>query len=375
MKRWIILAVLVVAATAAATFIVESSTANVSIGKPQFPVAQKKGPHPKLVVDDELTYNFGTKPQRTTFAKDWVIRNEGDADLELRLEAPPCSCTVAGFQNEKGVPTGSTKVVSPKSQTTIHFTWETRDNNGPYNKPATILTNDPERPEVRFAADGRVYPALMVYPEPRVRFGDISTDKAENVAAVYVFSHDMPDMKITKLSTSKPEFFSAAQSPMKPEECKELKIKNGYKVAVTVKRGMPLAPFLEELRIETDHPKQSELKLTIDGKLLGPISVLPERIRISGIDGNKGGSQEITMIVRGGRATKFEVERHPERFKVDVESGDNSSKPGKYRLTVTVPPGTPSGTVDDLIILKTDHPEAKELRIPIYGYISDNDAG
>jgi hypothetical protein len=34
-------------------------------------------------------------------------------------------------------------------------------------------------------------------------------------------------------------------------------------------------------------------------------------------------------------------------------------------LTVTVPPGTPNGVISAPIILKTDHPQATELKIPI----------
>src|SRR4051812_30153049 len=108
MTRWILLAVLIVAVTATATVVVQSLPASSSVGRPQFPVAEKQGPVPKVVVDGELRYQFGTKAQQSTFAKDWVIKNEGDADLQLRLEAPPCSCTVAGFQTDDGLVTGTT---------------------------------------------------------------------------------------------------------------------------------------------------------------------------------------------------------------------------------------------------------------------------
>ena len=44
-------------------------------------------------------------------------------------------------------------------------------------------------------------------------------------------------------------------------------------------------------------------------------------------------------------------------------SGDG--KAAKYQLTVTVPPGLPAGMMIEDIILKTDHPQAKEVKIPI----------
>lgn len=375
MMRWILLAVLIVGVTAAATVVVQSLPEESAPGRPRYPVAEAQGPQPKAVVDGDLTYHFGSKAQQVTFDKAWVIRNEGDADLQLRLEAPPCSCTVAGFQTENGVPTGTAKVIPPKGETKIHFTWQTRENNGKYLKSATILTNDPERPRLEFTAEGEVSPAVMVFPQSVVDFQEISTDEKEHATSILVFSRDKPDFKITKLATSKPQFFDVEQEPMSTAELADLKIEAGHKVTVKAKPGLPLAPFVEELRMETDHPKQPELKLTMTGKVVGPIAVLPERVRLFGIPGQKGGSKEVTLLVRGHRPTRFEVTRSPERFKVDVQPSDNSSKSGKYRLTVTVPAGTPPGTVDDVIILKTDHPQAGELRIPVYGFISDNDAG
>jgi hypothetical protein len=56
-------------------------------------------------------------------------------------------------------------------------------------------------------------------------------------------------------------------------------------------------------------------------------------------------------------------------------------KPGAerlYRVTVTVPPGTSPGVVNDPkgIVLKTDHPKIHEVIIPVRIYISSrSDAG
>ena len=38
---------------------------------------------------------------------------------------------------------------------------------------------------------------------------------------------------------------------------------------------------------------------------------------------------------------------------------------GRYRMTVTVPRGTPPGLIDDEIILKTDHPKVPEIKVPV----------
>lgn len=375
MVRWILLAVLVVALTATATIVVQSVSIDSSTpGELVFPTAtgNKNGPHPRAVVDGDMIYKFGTKALHTKFERDWTIKNEGDADLVLTLEAPPCSCTVAGFMDANRQVSGS-KTVPPKGETEIHFTWETLSN-GHYHKPATLVTNDPEKPRLTFAAEGEVSPAVMIYPPlegQAINVSEIASDDKDHPVKFAVYSQDKPDLKITEMSTSLPELITVEQKPLSEEACKEINTKAGHEVTLTIKPGMQLGTFLQELVIKTDHPQEPELRLTLTGKIVGPISLVPTKLRLSGIPSKTGGQVDLILLVQNQRETKFTVKRKPEKFKVEIGAGDKTGKPGKYRLTVTVPPGMPTGTVDDEIILETDHPYAKEVKVPIYGFIRD----
>ncbi len=53
---------------------------------------------------------------------------------------------------------------------------------------------------------------------------------------------------------------------MTPEEIQKLKVKSGYALAIEVKPGLPVGPFREELVIQTDHPDQPEVKVTVVGQ-------------------------------------------------------------------------------------------------------------
>lgn len=375
MVRWILLAVLVVGLTATATVVVQSVSLEPSIENgPGFPAAlDKSGPLPKAVVDGELTYKFGSKALHSKFERDWTVRNEGEGDLILTLEAPPCSCTVAGFMDAKRQVSGS-KTVPPKGETVVHLTWETLSN-GHYHKPATLLTNDPTRPKITFAAEGEVSPAVMIYPPPEgqaISVSEISSDEEEHKVKFAVYSLDKPDLKITEMTTSLPDYITAEQEDLPESLRKEVKTEAGRLVVLTIKRGMTLGTFLQELVIKTDHPKEPELRLTLTGKVVGPITMVPTKLRLSGIPSQSGGQVELVMLVQNHRETKFEVKQKPEKFKVEIVPGDDKTKkPGKYRLIVTVPPGMPTGTLDEEIVLETDHPYAKEVKIPIYGFIRD----
>ena len=179
-------------------------------------------------------------------------------------------------------------------------------------------------------------------------------------------SPDKPDLKITKLTSSKPDLILAEHQPLTEEECKDLKVEAGHRVTINAKAGLPLGAFREEVVIETDHPQQPEVKLTVTGKMEGPISVSPESApHASTCRAGSGDVASIRFFVRGLKSTKFQVESKPENLKVEIAPSDNPPKEGQYQMIVTVPPGTPPGLIQDQIILKTDHPKAGEVRIPV----------
>jgi hypothetical protein len=364
MKRWIILAVLVVAISTMATIAAQYLSLDSSApGAVPYPATKANGPKPAVVVDGDLTYRFGTAPQQFLLNKDWVIKNEGQADLVLTKGTIECNCTVAAFDGNKD---RDSITLKPGQKTTLHLSFETRVVNGAFHKKAEILTNDPLHPSLDFVADGTVRPSVVLYPpEPTINYLEISNDQDDHHSSVLLFSPDQPDIKITQLVSSRPSHVVVSQEPMSEDDCKAMKVEKGRKIIINVKGDMPLGIFREEVVIKTDHPKQPELKLTVSGKMVGPISASPERLRLVPVHSPMGRTGELMLTVRGLRPTRFEVESKPDRIDVAVSPGGPSSQQGQYRVTVRVPPGMPPGTIMDQIVLKTDHPKAAELKIPI----------
>ncbi len=180
MKRWILLAGLVIllstAATVAVQLLPEEGTPR---GGVSFPAKETQaGPQPKAEVEGELIYKFGVAPQQTKLERDWVIKNTGQGELEIRIGPPACSCTIAKFAGDQ-----DTTTIKPNETATIHLSFDTKEYNGRYHKSATVLTNDTERQSIEFAADGEVRPAVSVYPDPTISFLEISNDEPEHPRA------------------------------------------------------------------------------------------------------------------------------------------------------------------------------------------------
>ena len=367
MARWIILSVVVVALTAVTTFLVQYAPD--SSDELSYPVAATTGPQPKLEIDQDVSHNFGKMSQQTKAKHTWKITNKGEGDLELWLVGnTSCSCTIASLKD------GKKAEVKPGGSTNIDLDWNTKTFENEYSQTATIGTNDPSRPTFTLLVRGKVHPPVVVIPPQLITFGAISNEESHQ-SRVAVFSADRPEMKVTSVTTSRPALIVAKVEPLTAEDCKQLQTKAGYKIAVEVKPGMPLGQFHDELVVQTDHPQRPELKISISGSANGPIAVVPDNVRLPNVLARAGGSQDVMLMVRGGKPTNFEVVRKPAQLEVAIAPNtDIPSMKGRYRVTVKVPPGTAPGWINDTIILKTDHPKVSELKIPVNIFVSNSGA-
>ncbi len=372
MMRWIILAGLVVVlsgvATVAVTYLPEltasSSTGPAPVGLGT--LSKPKGPQPKAVVETPLTHEFGTLSQRVTGKHKWKVENTGKGTLELWMVSSTCSCTLAKFKN------GEKASVAPGENTEIELEFETRENSGEYAKGATIGTSDPDLPSFDLQVHGKVYPAVMTLPPDGVlNYMSISNDKDDHILQAAIFSKDRPETKIIKFKTSNEKEVDVKYEPLSAEDCKDLAIDKGSKVLVNVKGGLPLGNFREEIILTTDHPKQPEVRLVVSGQMSGPINLIPGKLNMHQINSTTGGRGELMISVRNNRETKFEVAHTPKGIQAEVIPVANTSKKGLYRLVLTVPPNMPSQNVEDEILIKTDHPKAIELIVPISLWIQD----
>jgi Protein of unknown function (DUF1573) len=371
MLRWISLAVVIIGVVGAATFMNLNATVVEPTAHPA-PVTSS-GPAPKVLVSEPLTHEFGMMPQLTTGTHAWEFKNLGDAELELWFESSTCSCTVAKLKTGDGEEKKKL-VVPPGKSTKIDLEWQTKEFHDDYSKGAVIGTNDPSCPTVSINVHGTVHAPVIVFPPEMINFESVSNEEAQR-ARFAIFSVDRPQTKILKLTNSRPEYFVTTPEPLTPDECKQLKVTSGTRVTVDMKPGMPLGRFLDELVIETDHPLKPVLKISIAGNITGSIAAIPDRLRLPGVSANQGASRDLTLLVRGGKPTRFEVAYHPEKIEVKITTDDTATQKGRYKMTVTVPPGTAPGPVEGEIVLKTDHPSVRELRIPVSILISSSGAG
>jgi len=365
MMRWVIFSVVVVALAGIATV----ASTYMSTGTPLelIPTGQVKqdGPPGSAFVDGPLSYNFGVMSQQTEGSHEWTITNKGTGDLALEKGESTCSCTIANLED------GATATLAPGKSTKVRLDWNTKGNDGKFSQHATVLVNnDPEHQKLDFQITGTVHPAIMTMPpEPLIEYRDESNDQP-HPRELILFSIDRPETKFVEATTSNPELLAVAIAPLTAVELTRLKeydISKGSKLVLSIKPGASIGAFAEELIVATDHPEKPKFTMKVAGRLTGPITITPDRVRLLDVASRQGDSQTLILWVRGQKSTRFTVDKKPKDVDVRIVpmGASGAENATRYQLTVKVPAGTRPGDITDEIILKTDHPHASELKIPI----------
>ncbi len=99
---------------------------------------------PKIVCD-QMVYNFGERKNDQDVEHAYVIKNEGNATLEIKQARASCGCTVANIAN---------KTVPPGEETTITAKLNLRGRLGPQHKTITVDSNDPRVPALVLTLEG-----------------------------------------------------------------------------------------------------------------------------------------------------------------------------------------------------------------------------
>jgi hypothetical protein len=372
MTRWILLIAMVVVLSATAAWLsmpgAGTDPMGASLMTPGALSGTSDGPAPSVSVEPSLVHDFGVMSQLKTGRRQWTIRNDGPGVLELMGGEPACSCTVMNLKK------GSKVSLKPGETYKVDVEWETRQNVDAYKKSASIFTNDPRKPELSFVVQGQVKPPLLlVPPDGVIDARTVSNDGPHQVGAL-LGSPDRDELKLTSVTVSRPDLLEVKTRPLGDEGMKKSSVKAGYEIEITIKPTPKLGAFTEEVILRTDHPDRPEVRLTVQGKVIGPISVTPGIVQINeGASRGGGDSASVSIWAQGEKETEFTVVSKPEKLKVTIARADDKTSAGgagvkghMYRMNVTLEPDASPGLIDEPIVLKTNNPRAGEISVPVH---------
>ena len=109
---------------------------------------------PELTVA-EGNYNFGTIPQGKKVEHNFVIRNSGDAPLQIKEVKVSCGCTAAK---------PSSSLIAPGKSAEIQVVFDSSAFSGKVQKSVFLVTNAAKAPNFTLNLDGSIVEVLQVAP-------------------------------------------------------------------------------------------------------------------------------------------------------------------------------------------------------------------
>ena len=123
--------------------------------------AKAAAPAGPQITFEETAFEAGDTPAGAKLSHDFVVKNTGSADLEIKRVAPGCGCTVASF--DKVVAPGQSGKIT--IEVTLYEEWAGRK----INQSAVVETNDPEAQYTSLTISANLLPKIEPEAEPEIK--------------------------------------------------------------------------------------------------------------------------------------------------------------------------------------------------------------
>jgi len=363
------------------------------------PQVATTGPYPKAVVD-EKHYRFGEMAVDQSLSHKFILKNEGEAPLEVQKGETTCKCTLSSMKDS---------TIAPGESIEIELSWTPKSTEQIFGQTATIYTNDPENQELKLRIEGMVND-LISFDGISKGGANWSLPSMTNTDPVSytgkMHTKYLDEFKLLEITSSNPGM-TFSFKPLTPEEEKEVNAKCGYAIKITADpKKFPLGSFNERLTVKTDipssehshsesehskddghkhvheHEHQAEHKIftiQVFGNHSGPIRIVPTFgvhwnpqsmiLNLGEFSAKEGKEVTLSLFVEGTQQPMEILEQKivPEFLKFEIKKDDQfkSKTKQRYQLKFTVPPGIPAVSFGKgnlaSVKLQTNHPNAKEI--------------
>ncbi len=312
---------------------------------------------PKLVCEETLK-DFGVVLKGEELFHTFEIKNEGKGDLTILDVRPSCGCTVAEWD----------KIIKPGQVGKIKTKFETKDFNGPQSKDITVVSNDPENPQIKLFLKATIRVLVDVLPDTNLRFIKLKKDLGK-VQRLVVTEEEGYEFKITNFESPKP-YIKFEQIPA-PQDKINPKYKNKqYEITVIITPEAPVGFLNEKAYIYTNSKKVPKVELKIMGLVRPDVLVTPPKLDMGTIEFNKD-FERLLNIKDNTNSGRFEILNLNSTIPF-LTASQEVIKPGmEYNLVLVFVKEPPKGPFEGKLIVETnsDLEEFKKIEIPISGTI------
>lgn len=316
--------------------------------------AQSGGPRAMPV---EPIKDFDIVPKGDVIQHEFLIKNEGDAPLEITDVKPACGCTVARY--DKTIAPGATGKVSAKVKTS--------DFAGPISKSIAVFTNDNNNPKLQLVVRAKIQPYISIYPG-YARYNYVQGEDPGRVPQVVWAADDEP-MKVLDIK-SPYDYLEVSYRLLDKEEHIAKGGDTQYRVEVTLKPDAPVGPLRAHVELEIDHPKQKSVQIPISGFVRPRQHITPDALDFGPLQGDSlpmGRTLNFTnFATQGIEVTGIDTGIEALTAEVEPKEGQEGHR---FKLKLTLGSEMPKGAFDTVLTIHTSDAKKPTIELPIKGSI------
>ena len=317
-------------------------------------LAQGAPAGPKAVVAEPIK-DMGVVPKGDKISYDFVIRNEGQAPLEIADVRASCGCTVAKFD----------RTIAPGQTGKVNVEVDTATFSGPISKGVTVLTNDPSTPEIELTIRAKAEPFIQVKPG-YARYITVHGESQKGLIVQSLWAPDGAPLEIVKIESPYPFLKTSYREATAEERLAEAQGKQWRVEMLLEHDAAPVGALSGHLLVHVNHPKQKLVQIPVSGFVRPVIAVTPPVANFGNLE-----LKEPKKAVFNVRAFSTEPIRVTS---IDTGAGiDARIEPiqegREYQVLITLKPEIGKGAFNHKVRIHTDSPKQPIIEVALQGTV------
>ncbi len=326
------------------------ATANLGLG----PAAAQDG-RPKLVAEQRV-HLAGMVDIGEIIRHDFVIKNEGTADLELAQVETDCGCTATEFQ----------QVIPPGASGKIHVEVDTATFTGPIDRRLAVLTNDPETPRLILAIKADVQPQILVRPG-YARYLAVQKEPSGEPIGQLLWTEKEPPFEVLGVRSPYPFLEVRFREATEAERHDQATGKQWWVETFLDKDRAPVGPLADYVEVETTHPRHKVVRIPVSGIVRPILAVTPPEADLGALDLSEPTMVQLHVKNFTSEAVDLgEIEPGIAGVEGKIEVIE---KGREYLVTLTLQPGMAKGPFAGTVRIHTTSPKQPLVLVAIRGTV------
>lgn len=309
---------------------------------------------PKAVPVEPIK-DFGIVPKGDKVVHDFLIRNEGDAPLQITDVKAACGCTVVDYD----------KTIAPGQTGKVHAEVDTATFNGPISKGVTVFTNDPDHAQLDLTVRAKVEPFIQTKPG-YARYITVQGEEKTGTIVQTLWSPDGTAFDVVKVDSPYP-FLATSFREAKPEERTPDAAGKQWRVEMTLSNDAPVGALADHVRISTTHPRQKLVTIPVSGFVRPVLHVTPPEADLGAVKLDE--ARRVTFNVRNFSTQPIKItsaEGSLPGLKTEIVSLQEGSE---YQVRIILPQDMAKGPFNGKVTLRTDSPKKPTIEVPVHGTV------